>query len=77
MRFELAELMCVDALAREESCGCHAREEHISGDGEAQRHDDDFSYVSAWQFTGDARLPRLHKEELHFEFVRPNTRNYR
>ncbi|HEC58390.1 MAG TPA: fumarate reductase/succinate dehydrogenase flavoprotein subunit [Methylophaga sp.] len=75
--FELAELMCIDALTREESCGCHAREEHITEDGEAQRHDDDFSYVSAWQYSGNASLPSLHKEELHFEFVRPNTRNYR
>lgn len=75
--FELAELMCIDALAREESCGCHAREEHITEDGEAQRHDDDFSYVSAWQYSGNVSLPTLHKEELHFEFVRPNTRNYR
>jgi len=75
--FELAELMCIDALAREESCGCHAREEHIAEDGEAQRHDDDFSYVSAWQYSGNASAPSLHKEELHFEFVRPNTRNYR
>ncbi len=75
--FELAELMCIDALTREESCGCHAREEHITEDGEAQRHDDDFSYVSAWQYSGDVSIPVLHKEELHFEFVRPNTRNYR
>jgi succinate dehydrogenase / fumarate reductase flavoprotein subunit len=75
--FELAELMCIDALEREESCGCHAREEHITEDGEAQRHDDDFSYVSAWQYSGNTSLPTLHKEELHFEFVRPNTRNYR
>ena len=75
--FELAELMCIDALAREESCGCHAREEHIAEDGEAQRHDEEFSFVSAWQYSGDVSTPILNKEELHFEFVRPNTRNYR
>ncbi|NQZ54400.1 MAG: fumarate reductase/succinate dehydrogenase flavoprotein subunit [Piscirickettsiaceae bacterium] len=75
--FELAELMCIDALTREESCGCHAREEHITNDGEAQRHDDDFSYVSAWQYSGNISIPVLYKEELHFEFVRPTTRNYR
>jgi succinate dehydrogenase / fumarate reductase flavoprotein subunit len=75
--FELAELMCIDALTREESCGCHARAEHISDDGEAQRHDEDFSYVAAWQYSGHISMPVLYKEELHFEFVRPNTRNYR
>jgi succinate dehydrogenase / fumarate reductase flavoprotein subunit len=75
--FELGELMCLDALAREESCGCHARTEHITPDGEAQRHDDDFSFVSAWQFSGNPSEPVLHKEELHFEFVRPTTRNYK
>ena len=74
---ELAELMCIDALTREESCGCHARAEHISEDGEAQRHDEDFSYVAAWQYSGKISMPVLYKEELHFEFVRPNTRNYR
>ncbi|MFW5450663.1 MAG: fumarate reductase/succinate dehydrogenase flavoprotein subunit [Methylophagaceae bacterium] len=75
--FELAELMCIDALTREESCGCHAREEHITEDGEAQRHDDDFSYVAAWQYSGNISIPVLYKEELDFEFVRPTTRNYR
>jgi succinate dehydrogenase / fumarate reductase flavoprotein subunit len=75
--FELGELMCIDALTREESCGCHARAEHISTDGEAQRHDEDFSYVAAWQYTGNLSMPVLYKEELLFEFVRPNTRNYR
>ena len=75
--FELAELMCIDALTREESCGCHARVEHIGEDGEAQRHDDDFSFVAAWQYSGNMSMPVLYKEDLHFEFVRPNTRNYR
>jgi succinate dehydrogenase / fumarate reductase flavoprotein subunit len=75
--FELAELMCRDALTREESCGCHARVEHITDDGEAQRHDDEFSFVSAWKYSGDPSKPALTKEELHFEFVRPTTRNYK
>jgi len=75
--FELAELMCIDALTREESCGCHARVEHIGEDGEAQRHDDDFSFVAAWQYSGNMSMPVLYKEDLHFEFVRPSTRNYR
>jgi succinate dehydrogenase / fumarate reductase flavoprotein subunit len=74
---ELAELMCIDAITREESCGCHARGEHLTDDGEAQRHDEDFSYVAAWQFSGYVSMPVLYKEELTFEFVRPNTRNYR
>lgn len=74
---ELAELMCIDALTREESCGCHARVEHIGDDGEAQRHDEDFSYVAAWQYSDHTSMPVLYKESLHFEFVHPNTRNYR
>jgi len=49
----------------------------IGEDGEAQRHDDDFSFVSAWQYSGNMSMPVLYKEDLHFEFVRPNTRNYR
>ncbi len=75
--FELAELMCIDALTREESCGCHARVEHITADGEARRDDNTFSYVAAWQYSGNLSMPVLYKEELHFEFVRPTTRNYR
>jgi len=75
--FELAELMCIDALTREESCGCHAREEHITDDGEAQRRDEEFSYVAAWQYSGNLSIPVLYREELEFEFVRPTTRNYR
>ena len=75
--FELAELMCVDALNREESCGCHSRTEHINNNGEAQRHDDDFAFVSAWQYNGDNKAATLHKEALYFEFIKPNTRNYR
>lgn len=74
--FELAELMCLDALERQESCGCHAREEHLTEEGEAQRNDMDFSFVAAWQYSGDASQPRLFREYLHFDFVRPSIRNY-
>ncbi|CAL9351748.1 Fumarate reductase flavoprotein subunit [Actinosynnema sp. ALI-1.44] len=72
--FELAELMCVDALHREESCGGHFRSESQTPDGEALRDDARFSYVAAWEFTGDK--PVLHKEELVFEHVQPTTRSY-
>lgn len=74
--FELAELMCLDALDREESCGCHAREEHLTDDGEAKRNDMDYSYVAAWQYSGDTSKPKLFREYLHFDFVRPSIRNY-
>ena len=75
--FELAELMCVDALHREESCGGHFREEHQTEDGEALRDDDNFSYVAAWEFTGVGAEPRLHKEDLHFEYVKLAQRSYK
>ncbi len=72
---ELAELMCVDALQREESCGAHFREEFQSSEGEAVRNDDEFSYVSAWEYNeGDFKL---HKEELKFEYVKPTVRSYK
>lgn len=73
---ELGELMCIDALNREESCGCHARVEHLTSNGEVQRRDNDFGFVSAWQFTGDVVQPKLVKEPLHFDFVSPGIRNY-
>ncbi|MCL5974601.1 MAG: fumarate reductase/succinate dehydrogenase flavoprotein subunit [Gammaproteobacteria bacterium] len=73
---ELGELMCIDALSREESCGCHARVEHLTANGEVQRRDNDFGFVSAWQFTGDVVQPKLIKEPLHFDFVSPGIRNY-
>ncbi|MDH5358242.1 MAG: fumarate reductase/succinate dehydrogenase flavoprotein subunit [Gammaproteobacteria bacterium] len=75
--FELAELICIDAITREESCGCHARAEHLTEKGEAQRKDNEFSYVAAWQYSGNVSMPVIYKEDLHFEFVRPNIRNYR
>jgi succinate dehydrogenase / fumarate reductase flavoprotein subunit len=74
---ELAELMCIDALHREESCGAHFRIEHQTADGEALRHDDKFAYVAAWQFAGDDKSPVLHEEPLVFENVALATRSYR
>jgi succinate dehydrogenase / fumarate reductase flavoprotein subunit len=75
--FELAELMCHDALARRESCGGHFREESQTADGEALRNDHDYSHVSAWEFTGVGRAPKMWKEPLVFEFVKPSQRSYK
>jgi succinate dehydrogenase / fumarate reductase flavoprotein subunit len=77
--FELAELMCIDALHRRESCGGHFRAESQTPDGEALRHDDEFSYVAAWEYAGSAPdgKPTLHKEDLEFEYVHPSTRSYK
>lgn len=72
----IAELMCMDALAREESCGAHFREEYQTKEGEALRNDDDFCYVSAWEFKGDGKF-ELHREALDFEYVKMITRDYR
>ncbi|MGY0004425.1 fumarate reductase/succinate dehydrogenase flavoprotein subunit [Micromonospora sp. I033] len=74
--FELAELMCIDALHREESCGGHFRAEHQTPDGEAQRDDERFSYVAAWEYAGSGQ-PVLHKEDLTFEYVHPTQRSYK
>jgi succinate dehydrogenase / fumarate reductase flavoprotein subunit len=73
---ELGELMCVDALQRRESCGGHFREESQTAEGEALRKDDEFSYVAAWEFQPDG-LEVLHKEELHFDVVKPSQRSYK
>ncbi len=75
--FELAELMCRDALDREESCGGHLREEHQTPDGEALRNDEEFSYVAAWEWTGGGSAPNLHKEPLEFDAVKPSQRSYK
>jgi succinate dehydrogenase / fumarate reductase flavoprotein subunit len=75
--FELAQGMCVDALAREESCGGHFREEHQTEEGEALRDDENFTHVAAWFWTGDAGKPELEKEELEFENVKVTTRSYK
>jgi succinate dehydrogenase / fumarate reductase, flavoprotein subunit len=74
---ELAELMCLDALERAESCGCHFREESQTPDGEAQRDDEHFCFVSAWEYTGEGRKPVLRKELLEFEYVTPSQRSYK
>jgi succinate dehydrogenase / fumarate reductase flavoprotein subunit len=75
--FELARLMCVDARQRDESAGGHFREEYQSDDGEAARDDEKFTYVAAWEWTGDAGGPALHKEPLEFEHVHPSQRSYK
>jgi succinate dehydrogenase / fumarate reductase, flavoprotein subunit len=74
---ELGELMCRDALHREESCGGHFREEYQTEDGEAKRDDERFAYVAAWEHTGDLQSPRLHKEPLDFEYVHLAQRSYK
>ncbi len=74
---EFAELLCRDALEREESCGGHFREEYQSESGEAERNDEKFTYVAAWNYTGDVSKPELIKEPLIFEEVHPSTRSYK
>jgi succinate dehydrogenase / fumarate reductase flavoprotein subunit len=74
---EFGELLCLDALHREESCGGHFRVEHQTEDGEALRDDDDFSYVGAWEFTEVGKAPELHKEQLEFEYVHLAQRSYK
>ena len=74
---EFAELMMCDALARDESCGGHFREEHQTEEGEAKRDDENFAFVSAWEFTGVGQDPVLHKEELAFENVHLTQRSYK
>ncbi|HEY2165339.1 MAG TPA: fumarate reductase/succinate dehydrogenase flavoprotein subunit [Gemmatimonadaceae bacterium] len=74
---ELAELMCLDALDREESCGAHFRVEHQTPDGEALRDDDEFAYVAAWDFAGERKPPVLRKEPLVFENVHLSQRSYK
>ena len=75
--FELGELMCIDALVRRESCGGHFRVESQTEDGEALRHDDEFAYVSAWEFGGEGAKPILHKEPLAYEYVEMKQRSYK
>ena len=75
--FELAELMCRDALHREESCGGHFREEHQTPDGEALRDDAHFAYVAAWEYAGEGREPILNREPLDFEYVHLAQRSYK
>ncbi len=74
---ELAELLCIDALHRTESCGAHFRVESQTEDGEALRDDDNFAYVAAWQYGGEGKRPRLRKEALEFETVHLAVRSYK
>ena len=74
---ELAELICYDALHRNESCGGHFREEYQTPEGEALRNDAEYAYVAAWEFTGAGNPPRLHKEPLAFEYAKPTERSYK
>ena len=75
--FELAELICLDALERNESCGGHFREEYQTPEGEAARDDANYSYTAAWEFRGVGTPPVLHKEPLTFEYVHPAQRSYK
>ncbi|KYF77402.1 succinate dehydrogenase [Sorangium cellulosum] len=75
--FELAELMCRDALYREESCGGHFREEHQTPEGEAKRDDENFTYVAAWGWRGEGQAQELYKEPLQFNEVHPTQRSYK
>jgi len=75
--FDLAELMCMDALHRKESCGGHFREEYQTPEGEALRDDANYSYVAAWGFQGEGRAPSLTKEPLTFNYVKPSQRSYK
>jgi len=76
---EFAELMCTDALTRDESCGGHFREEHQTPDGEALRDDENFADVFAWEFQGNGSVapPKLHREPLNFETVQLTQRSYK
>jgi len=74
---ELAELICLDALARDESCGCHFREEHQTPDGEALRNDADYCHVAVWEWMGEGRAPLRHAEPLEFHYVHPSQRSYK
>ena len=74
---EFAELMVVDALSRKESCGCHLREESQTEEHEAKRDDANYSHVSVWEYTGEDKSPKFHKEPLIFENVEPSQRSYK
>jgi len=74
---EIGELMAIDALHREESCGGHFREEYQTGEGEALRNDKDFTYVAAWEYKGENAEPALHKEPLVFENIEVKQRDYK
>jgi succinate dehydrogenase / fumarate reductase, flavoprotein subunit len=73
---ELAELMCLDALMRDESCGCHLREEHQGADGEPVRNDEDFAHVAVWEHMGEGKRPSRQIEPLRFDEIKPKARSY-
>ena len=75
--FELADLLITDALNRKESCGAHFREESQTPEGEAMRNDEEYQYVAAWEYAGEDKPHRLHKEELKFEEVKVQVRSYK
>jgi succinate dehydrogenase / fumarate reductase flavoprotein subunit len=74
---ELADLMCHDALDRDESCGCHFREEHQTPEGEVVRNDEKFSNVSAWEFKGEGQAHVKHCEPIEYDLLKPMTRSYK
>jgi succinate dehydrogenase / fumarate reductase flavoprotein subunit len=74
---ELAELLCLDALDRDESCGCHFREEHVDAEGECLRNDEQYAYAAAWEYQGEGNAPQLNKEPLVYETVHMAKRNYK
>jgi succinate dehydrogenase / fumarate reductase flavoprotein subunit len=74
---EFAELMCIDALHRDESCGGHFRVEHQTDEGEAKRNDAEFAYAAVWEYQGEGARPALHREALHFEYVPLSQRSYK
>jgi succinate dehydrogenase / fumarate reductase flavoprotein subunit len=74
---ELAELMCMDALERNESCGGHFREEYQTSDGETLRDDENYCHVAAWEYSGPGQKPVMTKEPLNFEYVHPSQRSYK
>jgi succinate dehydrogenase / fumarate reductase flavoprotein subunit len=74
---EIGELMCLDALEREESCGAHLREEFQTDEGEALRDDENFAHVAAWEYTGEDSKPKRHIEPLEYEYVALATRSYK
>ena len=74
---EIGKLMAYDALNREESCGGHFREEHQTEEGEAKRNDEEFSYVACWRYTGEGNEPELLKEDLNYQYIKVQQRNYK
>ena len=74
---ELSQVMAKDALQREESCGGHYREEYVTDEGEARRDDEKFMFVGVWEYKGEGQEPIMHKEELNYEFINVQQRNYK